>query len=552
MILPDLCIGNLLRLVLAAVSEACCDLQVLIIYAGCTSCCPREFGIKRAVIDVAAARRQTFRAGIPIPCPCFLVIQRKIIEGKRIVIETVALPKRKGIVFPFYGILPIDGDLRRDLAIIAYGYHAGRIRIFISGNVKGYIRTSLQVVAVIPFRIDLVDNTALLDVLHFAVVVAGVGNLIFLRDLNAVSSAQRGGIAVITAVVACRNIGIPDFYLTVNDVILEKIVKCACVSIFVSKSPYSILFAAEIGCQLRFTEAEQVGDMPAIVSRECIDTDLLLIPVCRTVYLSVFIFAEDLDHHRATRGSITAVDPGLVKVHIHVLAIAATVGIVVRHRNGFNEVCPAGIILGKGIVEVMAGVIIHLVDKVSVTGRILVIQRQNNVRIRAAPVFLVCTARQLACISLFCICQSNPRSVMIQNLFFSIRIYTVNRILNRGFLRLSEPYLAQHEPDRAAQRIRDLRDSGFFRWIGTIYRTNVCDLIRVEFTAAVLDGKSIPLIQRTILSSRGNIAAFADFVRHIGIEMVVFIGHRQIREGCSCGQVIVVGKPGDTPYQCLS
>ena len=386
--------------------------------------------------------------------------------------------------------------------------------------------------AVIPFRIDLVDNTALLDVLHFAVVLAGVGNLIFLCDLNTVSSAQPGGIAVIAAVFAFKNIRISDLHLAVNNIVLKKVVKCACVSIFVSKGSYPILFAAEIGCQLFFTEAKQVGDMPTIIGRERVDANILLIPFCRTVYLSGFIFAEDLDHHRTARGSITAVDPGLIKIHIHVLAIAASVGIVVRHRNGFNEVCPAGIILRKSIVKVMAGFIIHLVDKIGITRRILIIQWQNNVCIRGAPVSLVCGALQLTRINLFCVCQGNPCfTVMIQNLFFSIRIHTVNRILNRRFIRRNSPLFAQYKPDRAAQRIRDLRDSGCFHWSGAIRGSNICDLIRVIFTVAVLDGKGISLIQRTILSSCGDIAAFADFVRHIGVEVAVFVGHRQITEG---------------------
>ena len=352
-ILPDLCVGNLLRLVHATVSEASRNLQVLIIFAVCASCCPRESGIKRAVIDVAAAFRQTFRAGILIPCPRIHVIQREIIEDKRIVLETVALPKLKGIVFPFYGILPVDGDLRQDLAIIACSHHADRIWISVSGNVEGYIRAPLQVVTVIPFRIDLVDNTALLDILNLAVIITRISNLITLSYLDIVFRLQRGGIAVIAAVVASRNKSISDLYLTINDIILKKVVKCACVSIFVSKSPYSILFDAEIGCQLLFTETKQVGDMPAIISRERIDADLLLIPVCRTVYPSGFIYAEDLDHNWTTRGSISAVNPCFVEFNVHVL-VALTVDIVVCYRNRFNKVCPAGIILGKSIVKVMS------------------------------------------------------------------------------------------------------------------------------------------------------------------------------------------------------
>ena len=273
--------------------------------------------------------------------------------------------------------------------------------------------------------------------------------------------------------------------------------------------------------------------MPAVIGRKLVNTDLLLIPVCRTVNLSIFIFAENLDHNWLSRGGIAAVDPCFVKINVHVLTIAA-IDIIICNRNGFNEICLARIILAKGIVKVMAGVITHFVDEVSITGRILVIQWQNDIWRYAAPVQFVFVSSQLPCISPICLCfiQGNPcLSVLIQNLFFSIRIHTVNRILNRRFIRRNSPLFAQYKPDRAAQRIRDLRDSGCFHWSGAIRGSNICDLIRVIFTVAVLDGKGISLIQRTILSSCGDIAAFADFVRHIGVEVAVFVGHRQITEG---------------------
>ena len=152
----------------------------------------------------------------------------------------------------------------------------------------------------------------------------------------------------------------------------------------------------------------------------------------------------------------------------------------------------------------MAGIIIHFVDEVGITGRILVIQWQNNTWLYVAPVQFVFVSSQLPCISPLCLCfiQGNPcLSVLIQNLFFSIRIHAVNRILNRGFARFRCPCFAQLKLDRTAQRIRDLGNSGSLGLLLAISGSNVRDTVGVDFAVGI-DGKGIALIQRTILNSR--------------------------------------------------
>ena len=77
----------------------------------------------------------------------------------------------------------------------------------------------------------------------------------------------------------------------------------------------------------------------------------------------------------------------------------------------------------------------------------------------------------------------------------------MNRILNRCFSRFSKPFLVQYEPDRTAQRIRDLRNSGSLGLLLAISGSNVRDTVGVDFAVGI-DGKGIALIQRMILNSR--------------------------------------------------
>ena len=85
--------------------------------------------------------------------------------------------------------------------------------------------------------------------------------------------------------------------------------------------------------------------MPSVIGRERVNANLVLIPLFRTVYRSVFILTEGLDHNRTACGSIAAVNPGLVKIKVHHLAVAATLAIIIGNGDGFHQICLLRVIL---------------------------------------------------------------------------------------------------------------------------------------------------------------------------------------------------------------
>ena len=288
--------------------------------------------------------------------------------------------------------------------------------------------------------------------------------------------------------------------------------------------------------------------MPAIISRERVNSNVVIVPLCRTIDCSVFIFTEGLDHDRTTRRSIAAVNPGLIEIKVHHLAVAAALAIVIINGNGFHQICLLGVILRDRVIKVMTGrFLADFINKISISGRILIIQRKNNFRFYASPVSLICISGQFPGVSLTGICFRDPVSFGIQNLFLSIRIHAVDRVFHRFRIRSSRPGLAQLKPDRASQRIRDRSDSGLRCSPGAISRSHLCNFVSIKLAAAVFNGKGIILIQGDISCS--DISTFLYLIRHIGVEVAVTVGHRQILE-CSAGsQIIIIGKSGDALYQ---
>ena len=249
MICPDLLVRDRFIFVFAAVCEICSDFQILIFLSSRASCCPCISDVDRAVNCISAVC-QNLIAFIFIPGSEFFIIQREVIEGNDVVIEGSTLPMRKVVIDSLNCSFSIDGCRCRNISVLINCYCTSGIRTPVARKLEGYLRSPFQIMSIKPLRVDLVDDLALLDVLYFTTVIARIGNLIVLLNLDAILRDQCGRITVIGTVVASRYVSTSDFYFAVYDILLKLVVKCSNHSVFVSKSPYSTLFAAEIGCHL--------------------------------------------------------------------------------------------------------------------------------------------------------------------------------------------------------------------------------------------------------------------------------------------------------------